>query len=238
MRPMRSILVFVSLVAISCKPGPSSDSPHIETPKTTAQAAQAAGSDTTKSAVLDPLEGGYRFALTTFQLELGTEMFVVDSDGSVRDLFVKHELVQTGAFCAKAKSAEDLSLCAEMRKAGEKQFGTRRDFVARYVFQPETLSVFNSLLRAAHFDTLQASYKNSEAEDGTTRSYSLKRLRTGETRTVSAYSISTPSEPESLQALHEFLRKQASLHESDRKAAKELVGKARVGIETTLLNDP
>lgn len=166
------------------------------------------------------LDGSFRFVLTDFHFEKGTEAFVVGADGSVKDLFVRHERVKTAELCANAKSTEDKDLCTQMRKDGAKEFGVTKSFLAHYTFSPEALSVFRSLLRSAKFETLKPSYSVSNLHDGVTNTYTLQAG--GKTHRVSAYAADTPAEPERLLAVRTFLVKQAQVHEAERKNAPEL----------------
>jgi hypothetical protein len=198
--------------------------------------ATVSGAQSTESAKTPEnaaLDGPFRFVFTHSHFENGTEVFSVDSDGQVRDLFTRHERFNTKDYCAKAKTETEKDLCSQMRKLSEASFTLRKDYLCRYAFTPETLSVFLMMLEGAQLGTLKPFYKGSELYDGVTHTYSL--LTKPRTTRVSAYSVGTPAEPEPLLALYTFLQKQRLAHEAERKAAREVPASERAALDQELM---
>jgi hypothetical protein len=195
--------------------------------------AQSTESTKTPEGAATALDGPFRFVFTDFHFENGTEVYRVDADGQVRDLFTRHERFETKDYCAKAKTETEKDLCSQMRQVGAPSVTVRKDYLGRYAFAPETLSVFLIMLKGAQLETLRPFYKGSEIDDGTTRTYSL--LTKTRTTRVSAYSAGTPAEPEPLLALYMFLRKQRLAHEAERKAAREIPATERAALDQELM---
>jgi hypothetical protein len=220
LRYLSRVLSLGTLV-LACKPAPPQAPPsHTQVPPPPSQTATPS-TDSNRTAWDG--QGEFRLRFSDFHFEVGEQLFLASSDGLVRELFSTHELVQTAAFCRAAASEADRTLCAEMQKAGEDQFGRMRWHVAAYTLTPAALAAGRAALAGVEWATLKKSYSNSKVPDGTTHGYRF--LSSAGLQTVSTYASAGPSpaapEPAKLLLVLRWIEQQQREHRSERDRAPD-----------------
>ena len=233
-------LTLGGLILIAACAGSSADGPPppvTTTPVTARPPTTATMAPSVDAAGPVPVAAGwqgqapYQLTFSSFHFEIGTEVMEVNSDGRVVDVFARMETVQVKKHCARPP-ADDVALCAELRKAGDKEFGRVRRFRATYTLAPAELAEAQALLVAAGFPRLQPLYQDPAVDDGVTHTYQLQ-TPVG-TFTTTAYSGSTASEPPELLPVTRWLRGVHASHGADHAVAPELPAADYAALERRL----
>lgn len=162
-------------------------------------------------------QGVFELHTTDFHFELGgTQVLSVANDGSVQDLFVRHDLETVDVFC-KNVEVERKTVCAELRKSGEKTVGSSTWMIAKYTLSADEQAELRSRLAGARIADLDPRYEQKDVDDGTTRTVRLTS-QAGSIE-VSIYTGNGENTPAALRPVFEFLRAVQTAHAADRSRA-------------------
>jgi hypothetical protein len=118
-------------------------------------------------------EGKFRFTVTDFHFQIGTQIWRVDETGYVQDLYSNYEQVLRAEHCANTPKPEYRDACERMEKSGRTSSYQSAYYIAHYSLTPVQLGDLRQRLQAAKLATLRANYADARLHDCTTLGYAL-----------------------------------------------------------------